>query len=460
MRVVVIGAEFAGLVSAACLAEVGHEVVCLNGPAGPAAPTEAGAAQLREPGLAALLARVRRVGRLRFSDELREVAEAAVVLLAVPTPPRADNGSPDLRDLMAAVEHVAPHLGEQPTLVLKSAPPPGTSEMVEARLRSLRPDLLPVVVANPDFLRQGSAVDDFLAPDRILVGSDSPIACRVLDELYEPITARGAPILFLDRRTAELARHAGSAFLATKITFINEMADLCEAVGADVAELARALGLDRRIGGECLEAGPGFGGTCVPNDVRALLAVGDEASVRLGVVRQVAADNAARKAGLAARVARALGGDLAGRRVAVLGLAFKPNTDSLREAPAVALIEGLIAAGARVAAYDPLVRVALPGVVQAADPYACADGADALVLATHWGELRRLDVARLARVMPGRAIVDLRNGFNAAELARAGFTVHGVGRAPAGPEGVRRSWGGARAARSPAVPARLARAAV
>jgi len=457
MRVVVIGAEVLGLVNAACLAESGHEVVCIGADAARLAALRDGDHPIREPGLAALLDRARRGGRLSFSDQLGGLAWAELILLAIETPSPAGTGSADLRDLVETAERIAPHLGDPALLVVKCGAPPGTAETLEARLRALRPDLAPVVVANPDFLREGSAVEDYLAPDRILVGADSPAGCRALDALYEPIIARGAPILFVDRRTAELAKYATSAFLATKVTFINEMADLCEAVGADVTELARGMGPDRRIGGDFLEAGPGFGGADLPNEVRALLAVGEEAGVRLGVVEQVTADNAARKAGLAGRVARALGGELAGRRIGVLGLALKPNSDSLHEAPAVALVESLVAAGARVAAYDPQVQLSQPGVEQRADPYECADGADALVLATHRGELRRLDAGRLARLMAGRTIVDLRNSLNAADLARAGFTVHGVGRPPRGPEGVWRSGG--RTARPPLDPARL-RAAV
>jgi UDPglucose 6-dehydrogenase len=435
MRVVVIGAGAVGLVSAACLAEIGHEVACIDGDAARIAGLRAGRSPIYEPGLDALIRRLQPAGRLTFAETAPDLGAVQLVLLAVATPRRGEEGRADLRGLMATVDELAPQLGERHVVVVKSPVPPGTADVIEARLRAVRPDLSPVVVANPEFLREGAAIEDFRTPDRILVGSDSPAGCQALDELYQPITARGAPILFIDRRTAELAKYAAGAFLAAKIGLINELADLCEAIGADVGELARGVGLDRRIGADFLEAGPGFGGCGLPEDLRALLEVGEEAGVRLGVLAEVDAANEARKAGLAARVLRALDGELEGRRIAVLGLTFKPNSDSLQGTPPMALVERLIAAGAQVSTYDPWAGSGVPGAVQAADPYACAADADALVLATHWNELRRLDPRRLAGAMAGRVIIDLQGGLNAAELVRAGFTVHAVGRLAQAPEG-------------------------
>jgi UDPglucose 6-dehydrogenase len=447
MRVVVIGAGYVGLVSGACLAEIGHEVTCVDSDAARIAALSAGQSPIHEPGLEALLARAARAGRLVFAGALPDLSAAQLVFMAVGAPPRPDDGSADLGELMAAVDELAPALSDRAIVVVKSTVPPGTADLVEARLRALRPDLLAVVVSNPEFLREGAAIEDFLAPDRIVVGSDSPIGCQALDELYQPITARGAPILFVDRRTAELTKYAANAFLAAKIGFINEIADLCEALGADVAEVARGMGLDRRIGGDSLEAGPGFGGSRSPKDLRALLALAAEVGTELGLVAQTESGNAARKAGLADRVARALGGELKGRRIAVLGLTYKPNTDDMREAPALALIAGLKAAGARVNIHDP----------QAADPYACAKGADALVVVSDWSQLRRLNAARLAQVMRGRTIVDLRNALNAGDFTRAGFVVHPVGRPPRGPEGARRASAASGARPATLVPARLKR---
>lgn len=461
MRVVVIGAGYVGLISGACLAEVGHEVTCVDTDAAHIATLEAGRSPIYEPGLGPLLSRTVRLGRLTFAQTLPDLAKVRLIFLALGASSRADGGA-ELGALIGVVEELAPRLVDSHILVVKSGAPPGAADVVEARLRVLRPDLEPVVVSNPEFLRQGSAIVDFLAPDRIVVGSDSPIGCQALDELYQPITARGAPILFCDRRTAELTKYAANAFLAVKIAFINEIADLCEALGTDVDEVARGMGLDRRIGRDLLAAGPGFGGSSVPKDLRALLETANEAGAPLSIAGQAEAANSARKETLAERVGRALGDDLKGRRVAVLGLAVKPNSDDVREAPALALIEGLLAAGAHVTACDPRGRVPLRGVKRTTDPYKCAAGADVLVLATHWSEFRRLDPARLARLMCGRTIVDLRNALNAAELARAGFTVHPVGRAPRGPpESVRRAWlAVADAPPAPTlVPARLERAA-
>jgi UDPglucose 6-dehydrogenase len=434
MRVVVIGAGAVGLVSAACLAEIGHEVTCIDGDAARIAGLRAGRSPIYEPGLDALIRRLQPAGRLTFAETAPDLGEVQLILLAVATP-RREGARADLRSLMAIVDDLAPQLGERHVMVLKSAVPPGTADVIEARLRAVRPDLSPVVVANPEFLREGAAIEDFRTPDRILVGSDSPAGCQALDELYQPITARGAPIVFIDRRTAELAKYAAGAFLAAKIGLINELADLCEAIGAAVGELARGVGLDRRIGADFLEAGPGFGGSGPPEDLRALLEVGEEAGVRLGVLAEVDAANEARKAGLAERVLRALDGELEGRRVAVLGLAFKPNSDSLQGTPPLALVERLIAAGAQVSVYDPWASSGALGALLAADPYECAADADALVVATHWNELRRLDPRRLAGAMAGRVIVDLQGGLNTAELVRAGFTVHAVGRLAQAPEG-------------------------
>ncbi|MDB5442256.1 MAG: UDP-glucose 6-dehydrogenase [Phenylobacterium sp.] len=437
LRIIVIGSGYVGLVSGACLAEIGHRVTCVDTDAARIAGLRAGRSPIFELGLEAMIARNVAAGRLSFDGWPAELAEADAALIAVGTPPRADDGQADLSAVLDAARMLAPQLGAQAVVVIKSTVPPGTGDTVEQLLASCRPDLDPVVISNPEFLREGSAIADFLAPDRIVVGCDTASGRAVMAELYQPLTAKGAPLLFMDRRTAELTKYAANAFLATKISFINEMADLCEALGADVTQVARGMGMDRRIGTGFLEAGPGYGGSCFPKDTSALLATARAHSARLRVVEGASVSNALRQAGLIGRVQSALGGDAAGKTVAVLGLTFKPGTDDMRDAPSVRLIDALQAAGAAVRVYDPKgmdqARGRLIGVDFTEDPYACAGGAHAIVLMTHWTEFQDLDLDRLAGVVRQQVFIDLRNALDADAVVRAGFTLHGVGRPPRGP---------------------------
>lgn len=439
LRVVVVGAGYVGLVSAVCLAELGHWVTCIDLDSRRIAALRAGAAPIYEAGLDTLLLRHVSSGRLTFATELPPLADTEVVIIAVGTPPRPDGRGADLSAVMDVARTLAPRLVPRTVVAIKSTVPPGTGDAVERLLRELRPDLEPTVVSNPEFLREGAAVGDFLRPDRLVIGCEAARGRLVMHELYRPLTLRRTPVLSTSRRTAELVKYASNAFLATKIGFINEMADLCEALHADVEDVARGMGLDRRIGPAFLQAGPGYGGSCFPKDTAALLDVAERCGAPLQIVGGVAAANAARQADLTARACRALGGAAAGKTVALLGLAFKPDTDDVRDSPALALISGLREVGAAIRVFDPAAaepaRLLLDGVTFAEDPYDCVVGADLVVLVTHWAEFRRLDAGRMARLVQRPVILDLRNAFNAATLARAGFTVHGVGRPPHLPDG-------------------------
>ena len=437
LGVIVIGAGYVGLVTGACLAELGHQVLCVDTDAARIAGLQAGRCPIYEPGLAELIARNTAAGRLGFGARPVGLDQARAIFLAVGTPPLADGGA-DLSALFEAVRGLAPRLGRHAAVILKSTVPPGTADAVQRMLERLRPDLQPTVVANPEFLREGAAIGDFMAPDRIVVGCATAYGRWLMRELYAPLLRQGAPLLVTGRRSAELIKYASNAFLATKISFINEMADLCEAIGAEVGDVARGVGLDRRIGPEFLQPGPGYGGSCFPKDTQALLASAAEYETHLRVVSGAVAANDQRVAALAARVAGVLGGELNGRRIAVLGLTFKADTDDVRESPALALVEQLCAAGAAVCAYDPRGMAEasrrLGGVELAADAYACAAGAEAIVLATDWPEFHALDLRRLGAAAAQRLLIDLRNALPVAELLRAGFTVHGVGRPLRAPE--------------------------
>jgi UDPglucose 6-dehydrogenase len=434
MQLAVIGAGYVGLVSGACLADFGHTVVCVDVDRERVARLEAGEVPIYEPGLEALIARNHAAGRLSFTADLGEaVASARAVFIAVGTPARRGDGAADLSFVYAAAEKIAAALRGFTVVVTKSTVPVGTGDEVERIIRKARPDGDFAVVSNPEFLREGAAIEDFKRPDRILVGLDDERARAVMDEVYRPLYLNAAPLIFTSRRSAELTKYAANAFLATKITFINEMADLCEKVGADVQDVARGIGLDRRIGPKFLHAGPGFGGSCFPKDTMALVETARQAGAASRLVESVVAVNDARKAALAGRVAEACGGSVRGRTVAVLGLSFKPNTDDLREAPSLTLVAALQAGGATVRTFDPVAmeaaRPLLPGAVFAADPYDCATGADALVIVTEWEAFRALDTARLRRAMRTPVLVDLRNIYRPDEMQRAGFVYRGIGRA-------------------------------
>ncbi|HVV94954.1 MAG TPA: UDP-glucose/GDP-mannose dehydrogenase family protein [Hyphomicrobiales bacterium] len=432
MHLAVVGAGYVGLVSGACLADFGHSVVCVDVDADRVARLRAGEVPIYEPGLPDLIARNVAAGRLAFATELGPaVAAAAAVFIAVGTPSRRGDGAADLSYVYATAKEIAAALDGFTVVVTKSTVPVGTGDEVEAIIRAARPEADFAVASNPEFLREGAAIEDFKHPDRIIVGIDDERAREVMTEVYRPLYLNAAPLIFTSRRSAELTKYAANAFLATKITFINEMADLCEKVGANVQDVARGIGLDRRIGSKFLHAGPGFGGSCFPKDTLALVDTARRNGAPTRLVESVVAVNDARKAALAGRVAAACGGSVAGRTVAVLGLSFKPNTDDLREAPALPLIAALQAAGAAVRAYDPVAMAAarplLTGVAFAADAYNCAAGADALVIVTEWEVFRALDTGRLRRVMRAPVLVDFRNIYRPDEMRRAGFAYHGIG---------------------------------
>ncbi len=433
MRVAMIGTGYVGLVSGACFADFGHEVTCVDKDQDKIAALEGGEMPIYEPGLNELVAANTRAGRLKFTTELGPaVAAADAVFIAVGTPSRRGDGHADLTFVYDAAREIAGALDGFTVVITKSTVPVGTGDEVENIIRETRADCDCAVVSNPEFLREGAAIRDFKHPDRIVVGSTDSKAREVMTELYRPLYLNRSPILFTDRRTAELIKYAANAFLATKITFINEIADLAEKVGADVQEVARGIGLDNRIGSKFLHAGPGFGGSCFPKDAVALLKTGQDNAAPLRVVEAVVAVNDARKRAMARKVASALGGEIRGKTIAVLGLTFKPNTDDMRDSPSIPLITALQDMGAKVRAYDPAgmeqAKAVIGDVAFCQDAYACAEGASALVIVTEWEQFRALDFARLKGVMERPVLVDLRNIYRVEEAARHGFEYESVGR--------------------------------
>jgi len=434
MRVAMIGTGYVGLVSGACFADFGHEVTCVDRDAAKITALDRGEMPIYEPGLSELVAANENAGRLKFTTELKPAVKAAhAVFIAVGTPSRRGDGHADLSFVYDAARDIAKAIDGFTVVITKSTVPVGTGDEVERIIRETRPDCDCAVVSNPEFLREGAAIRDFKHPDRIVVGCSDERARAVMNELYRPLYLNRAPLMFTDRRTAELIKYSANAFLATKITFINEIADLAEKVGADVQEIARGIGLDNRIGSKFLHAGPGFGGSCFPKDTVALLKTGQDNETPLRVVEAVVAVNDARKRAMARKVSAALGGGLRGKTIAVLGLTFKPNTDDMREAPSIPLITALQDMGAAVRAYDPAgmeqAKKELGKVMFCQDAYSCAEGASALVIVTEWEQFRALDFARLKDVMARPVIVDLRNIYSPEEVARHGFTYTSVGRA-------------------------------
>jgi UDPglucose 6-dehydrogenase len=434
MRVAMIGTGYVGLVSGACFADFGHEVTCVDKDASKIAALERGEIPIYEPGLDDLVASNVKAGRLKFTTELAPAVKAAdAVFIAVGTPSRRGDGHADLSYVYGAAREIAGAMDGFTVVITKSTVPVGTGDEVERVIAETRPGCDCAVVSNPEFLREGAAIRDFKHPDRIVIGTEDKRARAVMSELYRPLYLNRAPLLFTDRRTAELIKYAANAFLATKITFINEIADLAEKVGADVQEIARGIGLDNRIGGKFLHAGPGFGGSCFPKDTLALLKTGQDNEAPLRIVEAVVSVNDQRKRAMARKVAHALGGDVRGKTVAVLGLTFKPNTDDMREAPSIPLITALQDLGAKVRAYDPIGMVQAKAVIENAafckDAYDCAQGASALVIVTEWEQFRALDFERLKQVMAQPVLVDLRNIYPPDEVARYGFVYEGVGRA-------------------------------
>jgi UDPglucose 6-dehydrogenase len=434
-----IGAGYVGLVSGACFADFGHAVCCVDKDAGKIAALGRGEIPIFEPGLPELVAKNVREGRLSFATELGPaVRQAEAVFIAVGTPSRRGDGHADLSFVYQAAREIAESLAGYTVVVTKSTVPVGTGDEVERIIRETRPDAEFAVVSNPEFLREGAAIADFKRPDRIVIGTDSPRAREVMSELYRPLYLNQNPILVTDRRTAELTKYAANAFLATKITFINEIADLCEKVGANVQDVARGIGLDNRIGAKFLHAGPGYGGSCFPKDTLALIKTAQDHAAPIRIVETVAAVNDQRKRAMGRKVVAACGGAVRGKTIAVLGLTFKPNTDDMRDAPSIAVIAALQDAGAQIRAYDPegieQAKRVLEGVEYASDPYACARDADALVIVTEWDMFRALDLTRLKAALKTPILVDLRNIYRPDDMIRRGFQYSSIGRGTVDPE--------------------------
>jgi UDPglucose 6-dehydrogenase len=433
MRVVMIGAGYVGLVSGACLSEFGHVVACVERDTARLRALERGEIPIYEPGLDALVARNARAGRLRFTSDLASsLSGVELAMLAVGTPSRPGGGEVDLSAVYAAVQEIAATARAPLLVATKSTVPVGTAREVGRRLRSARSEVAWDVASNPEFLREGSAVEDFLHPDRIVCGVATPHAERLLRELYRPLHLNQTPLIVTTPESAELVKYATNAFLATKVAFINELADVCEAVGADVQVVARGMGMDGRIGPKFLHAGPGFGGSCLPKDVRALAATARERGAPLRIVEAVLAANQERKRRMVDKIAAALGGDLHGRTVALLGVTFKPNTDDVREAPSLEIVPLLQARGARIRAFDPkgMQRAAerLPGVEWGEDAYSILHQADALVLLTEWNEFRALHLDEVKALLRQPVVIDLRNVYDREHMAALGFHYTSLGR--------------------------------
>ena len=432
MRLAVIGSGYVGLVSGACFADFGHVVTCIDKDEAKVAALKNGEIPIFEPGLDELVAANVRGQRLFFSQDIGEAVRGAeVVFIAVGTPSRRGDGHADLSFVYSAAREIAAALDGFTVVVTKSTVPVGAGDEVERIIAESRPDADFVVVSNPEFLREGAAISDFKRPDRIVVGTTDERARAVMSEIYRPLNLNQPPLFFVDRRTSELVKYAANAFLATKITFINEIADLCEKVGANVQDVAHGIGMDNRIGSKFLHAGPGYGGSCFPKDTLALVKTGQDADSPLRIIETVAAVNEQRKRGMAKKVIAACGGSVRGKTIALLGLAFKPNTDDMRDAPSLAIVTALEDAGAKVRAHDPAgmdqARAQLPDVTLCADPYECARGAEALVIVTEWDAFRALDFKRLAELMASPSIVDLRNVYRPEDVRRRGFRYVGVG---------------------------------
>ena len=434
MRVTMIGSGYVGLVSGACFADFGHVVTCVDTDARKIEALNRGEIPIFEPGLDDLVAKNVREGRLSFTTELAGAVRGAdAVFIAVGTPARRGDGHADLSYVYQAARDVVAELEGFTVVVTKSTVPVGTGDEVERIMRESRPEADFAVVSNPEFLREGAAISDFKRPDRIVIGTDDARGRAVMEDIYRPLYLNAAPLLFTSRRTSELIKYAANAYLATKITFINEMADLCEAVGANVQEVARGIGLDNRIGAKFLHAGPGYGGSCFPKDTLALMKTAQDLAAPLRIVETVVAVNDQRKRAMARKVLAACGGSVRGKRIAILGLAFKPNTDDMREAPSIAIITALQDAGAEIIAYDPesmdAAKPLLPGISYASDAYSCIRGADALVIVTEWDAFRALDLAAVKAALREPVVVDLRNIYRSDDMRRRGFQYSNVGNA-------------------------------
>lgn len=433
MRVTMVGTGYVGLVSGACFADFGHQVICVDKDAGKIDRLHQGIMPIFEPGLEDLVASNVKAGRLSFTTDLSEaVKDADTVFIAVGTPSRRGDGHADLSYVEQAAREIAEHMQGYTVVVNKSTVPVGTGDLVQSIMTEVNPKGDFSVVSNPEFLREGAAIGDFKRPDRVVVGTEDERARQVMRELYRPLFLNETPILFTDRRTSELIKYAANAFLAVKIAYINEMADLCEQVGANVQEVARGIGLDNRIGKKFLNAGPGYGGSCFPKDTLALMRTAQEAHAPVTIVEATVASNTNRKKRMAGKVIEACGGDVSGKTIGILGLTFKPNTDDMRDSPSLDIVPALLAAGAKIKAYDPEgmeeAKKELSGIEMVDGPYAVADHADAIVILTEWDQFRALDFERIATQMKKPVMVDLRNIYNPDDLRKDGFTYVSIGR--------------------------------
>ncbi len=438
MRIAMVGTGYVGLVSGACFSEFGVNVACVDKDAQRIQRVQQGEMPIYEPGLEDLVARNLRAGRLSFTTDLAGAVKGAdAVFIAVGTPTRRGDGHADLTYVYAAAKEIAAVLNSYAVIVMKSTVPVGTGREVARIIREANPRADVDVISNPEFLREGSAINDFMRPDRVVIGAENERARQVMRRLYRPLYLIERPIVFTALETAELTKYAANAFLATKITFINEMADLCEKVGADVHDLARGMGLDGRIGRLFLHPGPGFGGSCFPKDAQALIRTAEQAGAPLRLVETMHAVNEARKRRMADRVVALMGGSVKGKTIAILGLTFKPNTDDMRDSPSLSIIAVLQGSGARIKVFDPQgmaeARKLLPDIDYCDDAYGAIDGADAIVIVTEWNEFRVLDLPRVRKLMRAPMIIDLRNIYNPAEMAGAGFEYHSIGRASLAP---------------------------
>ena len=434
MKIAMVGTGYVGLVSGACFSEFGWDVVCVDNNADKIAMLEAGKMPIYEPGLDALVARNVAAGRLSFTTDLANaVKDAEAVFIAVGTPSRRGDGHADLSYVFQAAEDIARHAEGYTVVVTKSTVPVGTGREVMKRIKAVRPDADIEIASNPEFLREGSAIEDFKRPDRVVIGADTERAAQAVGTLYRPLFLRDTPIIYTSLESAVLIKYAANTFLATKITFINEFADLCEKVGADVQDVAKGIGLDGRIGSKFLHAGPGYGGSCFPKDTEALVRSARDANAPISIVEQVITVNANRKEAMARKIIDACGGDVSGKTIAVLGLTFKPNTDDMRDSPSLVIVPRLLEAGATVRAFDPVgmdeAKSLIEGVVWCSDAYDAMDGADAVAIITEWNEFRALDLKRAHSLLNQPVMVDLRNIYRPDQMREAGFTYVSIGRA-------------------------------
>ena len=435
MKIAMVGSGYVGLVSGACFADFGHDVVCIDKDPAKIESLQAGIMPIFEPGLAELVTSNAKSGRLTFTTDLAEgITGAAAIFIAVGTPSRRGDGHADLTYVYAVAEEIGQHLKTNAVVVTKSTVPVGTGDEVERILSEAGISVKYAVASNPEFLREGAAISDFKHPDRIVIGTEDEWARGVMNEVYRPLFLNKSPILFTSRRTSELIKYAANAFLAVKITFINEMADLCEKVGADVQDVSRGIGMDGRIGAKFLHAGPGYGGSCFPKDTLALLKTAEDYEAPTRIVEAVVAVNDSRKRAMGRKVIEALGGpdEARGKKVAMLGLTFKPNTDDMRDSPAIAIALALADAGVEVAAYDPegmeLAKPLMPDVTMHKGTYEAIAGSDAVVIVTEWDAFRALDFARIKQIAKAPVMVDLRNVYDPAEVRAKGFAYSSVGR--------------------------------